>query len=222
MKIMEDSGLIDIQSHSHTHRAYFTDNKILSFSDGSSMKLLSATDGDARPGIPAYKTAPALAARRYFDDISLRDHMAQYVEKHGFDQNLLDEADNYSREGGGLKGHFETKEEQVKRINDELYTSKWMIERKLKKKCDFICWPWGSVDNNLIKLARMIGYVGGVGMRGGANMALTNPMDIHRFNPCGKDIPSLRRYLHKYSSLFLSAYNSDKIGALLISKKRFV
>lgn len=219
---MEESGLIDIQSHSNTHRAYFSDDKILKFNDGTSMKLRSATGGDNRLGIPVYKMAPALAARRYFDDIALRDRLANFAAKSGLGPKLSVEVNDYIKDSGGLKGRFETKEEQVKRIKDELLSSKSMIERKLGKKCRYICWPWGSVDKNAIRLAREVGYAGGVGMRGGANMALTNPFDLHRFNPCGKDIPSLKQALFKYSSLFLSAYNNDKIDALFIPKKRFM
>jgi hypothetical protein len=186
------------------------------------MKLRSATDGDLRPGIPVYKMSPALVARRYFDDIALRDRLARFTERGGSRKDLPKEVEAYMKEAGALKGHFETKNEQARRIKDELLTSKQLIETKLSKKCDFICWPWGSVDSQAIRLALEAGFKGGVGMRGGANMAMTDIFDIHRFNPCGKDLPSFKQALHKYSSLFLSVYINDKIDALLIPKKRFI
>lgn len=229
MRVMEKTGLLDIQSHSHTHSAYFDSDKVQSFNDGTSSKLASATDGDARLGIPVYKMAPALVARRYFDDEGLRDHLAAYVDKRDSKRylksadrkpELMAVARNYIK-AKGLKGRFETEEEQTQRTRSELVVSKELIEKKLGKRCEYICWPWGSVDRKLIRAARGVGYKGGVGMRGGANFVLTNPFDIHRFNGCQKDMASFRQKLFKQSSLFLSLYNDDRIDALLMPKSRF-
>jgi len=229
MRVMEKSGLLDIQSHSHSHSAYFDSDKVLSFNDGTSTKLASATDGDARLGIPVYKMAPALVARRYFDDKDLRDHLAAYVEGNGgkrFFKSLNPNKELFAQANGyigqnTLSDRFETEEEQAQRIKGELVVSKELIEKKLNKRCEYICWPWGSVDRKLKKTAREVGYKGGVGMRGGANFALTNPFDIHRFNGCQKDMASFMQKLFKQSSLFLSLYNDDRIDALLMPKSRF-
>jgi len=230
MREMEKSGLIDIQSHSHTHSACFEDSRITGFNDGTSLKLGWATGGDLRLGIPKYKIAPSLVARRYSDDRGLRDRLAGFVEENGkelffrsgdWESKLRREAENYIRVMGKLEGRFESDEEQDARITDELARSKRLIEEKLEKKCEFICWPWGSVDKNLKKLAREAGYRGGVGMRGGANFALADPMNTHRFNGCQSDMASFRQKLHKHSSLFLSLYNDDRIDSLLINKSRF-
>jgi peptidoglycan/xylan/chitin deacetylase (PgdA/CDA1 family) len=227
MDQMQAGKLIDIQAHCHTHNAYFEEDKVLSFYDGSiNPKLGWATDGDLRLGIPIYRTGPALAVRRYFDDRSLRDKVADHVASHGgkefmarndANQVLFDIVNKY----GELNGRFETEKESNHRIMDELVLTKDLIETKLKKSADHICWPWGSVDKKLMGRARKAGYIGGIGMKGGANMRLTNVMDIHRFNPCKKDIPALKRKLFKHSRLFYSLYNDKRIDDLLINKKKF-
>lgn len=227
MREMEASGLIDIQAHTHAHAAYFEDDWIMRFYDGSiNTKLGWATDGDLRPGIPIYKTGPALAVRRYFDDMLLRDKLADHVSRNGgkgyflkatAKKELLQIVDMH----GKLDGKFETEEESNSRIMNELHFTKELIEIKLNKKVDCICWPWGSVDKKLMARAKKAGYVGGVGMKPGANMRLTNVMDIHRFNASPKTISSLKRKLFKHSRLFYSLYNDKRIDNLLIPVKKF-
>jgi peptidoglycan/xylan/chitin deacetylase (PgdA/CDA1 family) len=121
-----------------------------------------------------------------------------------------------------LNGRFETELESESRIMRELTLTKELIEIKLNKKVDYICWPWGSVDGKLIERAKRAGFIGGIGMKGGANMKLTNVMDIHRFNPCRKDIPALKQKLYKHSNLWLSLYNDKRIDKMLIGKEKFL
>jgi peptidoglycan/xylan/chitin deacetylase (PgdA/CDA1 family) len=121
-----------------------------------------------------------------------------------------------------LNGRFETEVESESRIMRELTLTKELIEIKLSKKVDYICWPWGSVDNKLIERAKKAGFIGGIGMKGGANMRLAHTMDIHRFNPCRKDIPALKQKLYKHSSLWLSLYNDKRIDNILIKREKFL
>jgi len=228
MKQMEKSGLIDIQAHCHTHAAYFEKDKVLGFYDGAlNPKFAWSTDGDLRLGLPVYFSGPSLCIRRYFDDKHLRGKLFDYVSSHGGKEFLARPGSrellfNIINHHGRLKGRFETEAESDHRIMDELNVTKKLIEQKLNKKVDYICWPWGSVDKPLIERAKRAGFIGGVGMRGGANMRLTNVMDIHRFNPCRKDIPALKAKLFKHSRLFYSLYNDKRIDNLLINRKRFV
>jgi peptidoglycan/xylan/chitin deacetylase (PgdA/CDA1 family) len=227
MREMEKSGLIDIQAHCHTHAAYFEADKILSFYKGGiNTKLAWATGGDLRFGVPIYRMGPALAIRKYFDDKGLRDKIANFVANNGgsdffYRQDAERILFDIVEEHGDIQGRFETEEESEKRIMDELKLTKELIEKNLNKKVDHICWPWGSVDKPLIERAKKAGFIGGVGMKGGANMRLTNVMDTHRFNPCKKDIPALKMKLFKHSHLFYSLYNDKKIDNIILNRKRF-
>jgi peptidoglycan/xylan/chitin deacetylase (PgdA/CDA1 family) len=227
MKQMLDGGLIDIQAHCHTHAAYYEEDKILNFYEGSvNTKLGWATNGDTRLGIPVYRTGPALCIRRYFDDAGLRDKIAKFVESSGgrdffMRHNAQDILFDMVKKHGKVHGRFETALESDKRIMDELHLTKELIEKKLNKKVDYICWPWGSVDSPLIKRAKRAGFVGGIGMKPGANAHLTNKMNIHRFNASPKSIPSLKRKLFKHSKLFFSLYDDKRIDDLLIPVRKF-
>jgi peptidoglycan/xylan/chitin deacetylase (PgdA/CDA1 family) len=227
MRQMTASGLIDIQAHTHQHAAYFEGNKILSFHDGKmNTKLGWATNGDMRLGIPIYKIGPSLTIRRYSDDKGLRDKLATFVEQNSGNDffmrhNAKELLFEIVKKHGILHGRFESEAESEKRIMDELKLTKSLIENKLNKKVNYICWPWGSADKPLYERAKRAGFIGGVGMKAGANMHLTNVMDIHRFNATPKTIPSLKRKLYKHSRLFWSLYNDKKIDNLLIPIKRF-
>lgn len=227
MRRMMSEGLIDFQAHTHTHAAYFETREIIGFYDGSqNTKLAWATDGDIRLGIPIYETGPSLCARRYYDDRVLRDELSTIVRKNGGSEFMARQEakrilSDHVKDHGRLNGRLETDKEQDERIMGELCITKGMIEEKLGKKVEYICWPWGSVDSPLMKRARRAGFIGGIGMKGGANMRLTNVMDIHRFNPCRKDIPALKQKLYKHSNLFFSLYNDKRIDNLLINRKRF-
>ncbi|MCD5390700.1 polysaccharide deacetylase family protein [candidate division NPL-UPA2 bacterium] len=67
-------------------------------------------------------------------------------------------------------------------VEAELSQSKAVIEKKLEKKCKFISWPWGACSDQVIALARKLGYRGGVTTRKGANTHGTDPMRIKRFD----------------------------------------
>ena len=227
MKEMEAGGLVDIQAHCHTHGAYFESDKIVSFYDGSvNPKLVWATDGDLRPGIPIYKMGPMLCLRRYFDDSKLRNVLAGHVKrKGGVDfmkhAHAKDKLLQIVKEHGDLSGKFETEREADHRIMGELLLTKKLIEIHLRKKAEYICWPWGSVDKQLIARAKRAGFLGGIGSKEGLNMKLTNRMDIHRFNASDKDIPGLKQKLYKHSRSFYSIYNDKRLDDLLIPVSKF-
>jgi len=48
--------------------------------------------------------------------------------------------------------------ERMKMIQEELKTSKEIIEKKLKRQCNALCWPWGKYDDEYIKAAKSSGY----------------------------------------------------------------
>ena len=53
----------------------------------------------------------------------------------------------------------ENDEEYRKRLKYELTESKLKIEKKLQKKVDHLCWPFGGRNESTIKLAEDLGYV---------------------------------------------------------------
>jgi hypothetical protein len=55
-------------------------------------------------------------------------------------------------------GHYETDAEMEARYKYELYESKKILEEKLNKKIEFLCWPGGGYNEMSIKLSIEAGY----------------------------------------------------------------
>ncbi|UCE08156.1 MAG: polysaccharide deacetylase family protein [bacterium] len=163
---MEESGLVDIQSHSHTHKYFYSSDEIIDFVKVPDFTVFTATEGKMLLGAPVYKGSSALTVNRYSDDPSLREIIARDITKHHSitgdkNENLLkkiqDIANDYRKKKGRL-GQHETDDQAAKRIRDELLISKELIENKLNKKCLHFSWPWGSYDKRSIKIAKECGY----------------------------------------------------------------
>lgn len=199
---MEESGLIDIQSHTHYHSRYYINEEIIGYNEGKYWWIGWATDGDSRLGIPLYKNTSALIAHRYYDDVNLRNRLADYVEKQGgkdffkkkrkiWERELSEIVKEYKsnlacrQTGNKLQGHYESLKEKEKRIRKELNLSKEIIEEKLNKKCQFLAWPWGKYNEEVIKMARECGYRGAVTTdEKGINTFGSSPMSVKRIDTC--------------------------------------
>ncbi len=206
-KEMSQSGLIDIQSHSHLHSYCYVSDKIVDYNQGKKWRIGWLTDGDLRLGIPIYEDKPALAGRRYFNDQDLRDKLAEYISQRGKEKFFkkedwkkeLDGVASDYRTRNELKANYATLEEQKKRVKSELLLSKNIVEEKLNKKCHFIAWPGGAYDNDLVKWAKECGYLGAVTTQPGANTTHTDPMYLKRFEVKRGNLGWFKRRLFIYS-----------------------
>ena len=230
MRSMESTGLIDIQSHSHFHRDFFVSSDIVDFNRNVYFGVGWATDGDTRYGIPIYHRKSAMMARRYFDDVGLRNYIAEIVggpeyfkgkAKHQYMKEIMPYVDSYSSKNY-LKGSFEDKENQKKRIYDELVESRNMIEEKLDKKCSVICWPWGEYSILSLKIAKESGFKGAVTFSPGINIYGTYKAKWHikRFPP-EKDFNKFVRVITKLSNIIFVKHYALNLNAQKIIKKIF-
>lgn len=196
MRIMEASGHIDIQSHSHYHRDFFVSRDIVDFNQNKYFGVGWLTDGDTRFGIPIYPRKSAMVARRYFDDVRLRDFLAEKVQGPGYFterkkreylSELIRQVEKYKRMHG-LRDRFESHEEQKNRIFSELALSKKLIEERLNKRCELFCWPWGEYSALSIRLAKEAGFKGAAEFSSGPNIRGTEAgtWKIKRFPPPSK------------------------------------
>lgn len=60
--------------------------------------------------------------------------------------------------GSHTLNHYELKQLADKEVQTELTQSKKILEKNLEKKIDAVCYPRGSVDERVLKLARAAGY----------------------------------------------------------------
>ncbi len=179
MRRMTDSGLIDIESHSHSHSSFFTSNKIIDFNHENYWALATCTNGDMRIGIPVYEQMSGLTAIRFFDDKKLRDFIAEYINKNGGEDFFKKNKDNYKkilnnevenyRKTHKINEYYETKEEAIQRITKELELSRRLIRKNLFKPTLFIAWPWGKYNEQSLTYAKNAGYIGTLSTKKGSN-----------------------------------------------------
>ncbi len=173
LKTMDESGIMDIQSHSMTHNFYFQSDKIKDIYEGQpsydwmawinkpNRKPYYNTEKQEQftpKGIPIFDFGRALALRRYFPDEELLKYAEElYSSSHG----KLDKASIIIKLNEKLKlypGTYESDEDMIKRYRYELFESKRLLEEKLNKTIDYFCWPGGGYNQLSIDLCIEAGY----------------------------------------------------------------
>jgi hypothetical protein len=182
MKIMEESGLVDIQSHTMTHTRYFISDRITGFHRpggdilypvlNSSMKhrALTLNDPDFERilpfGFPLFEESSSVLARKVTisnEFISecierLRDYdFSRYEFSEAYDR-VLDLYDDFRKSDRIIEAR-ETEAEYLERVSYEIAGSRKVIEQRLDKKVEFLCWPHGDNNQFLHRYALDSGYL---------------------------------------------------------------
>jgi hypothetical protein len=182
MKMMESSGLVDIQSHSMTHSRYFISEELTGFHHPGGDILYHAGNlfPDQKPhyindsdfeklvpyGYPLFKDSPSLMARKVEINPDFVDECIQLFDDYDFRNYDFISAfrrveplyNSYVKNDRLITGR-ESEIEYTKRVSNELRLSKEIIEQKLDKKVEFLAWPHGSNSEFLHKLALDAGYL---------------------------------------------------------------
>lgn len=182
MRMMESSGLIDIQSHAMTHTRYFVSDKLTGFHHPGGKILypvinrypeikpyyLGKTDLESMLpyGFPLFEDRPALVARKVEINSDFIDECVNLLRDYDFTGYDQTEAFNLVRpvyfsylKEERLIVRRETDEEYDNRVSEEIILSKKIIEEKLNKEVAFLCWPHGGNDEFLHKKALGAGYL---------------------------------------------------------------
>ena len=178
MKKLEKEGILDIQSHAMSHTWYFSGPKLVDFQyPGDEYIWMNWNRYPKRKyaymsedpelykdyGAPIYEHEKSLAVRRYFPNEDIRRQLIEYVningEKNYFRKNIWREKlkyvhDKISKELA--EGRYESSDEYDERISYELQTSKEILEYKLNKKVEYLCWPGGGYNDEVVKRALAI------------------------------------------------------------------
>ena len=117
-------------------------------------------------------------------------------------KELFLQVEKYKKENRNAD-YYERESDKKKRIIEELSLSKRIIEEKLNKNCNFICWPWGKYNEEAIFLAKRCGFKGALTTRRGANVRESSPWRIKRFEVYNKGITwfSSRLFIYSHSLL---------------------
>lgn len=173
---MEKSGVVDIQSHTHRHSKCFVSPEIIDFQhpdeSGSPFYLhvhdiLDEKSASPYWGCPIYRSEPRMIARRYFEDVSLRDLCVSYVKSNGelrffqrpkWREELFDLVYRY-KSANEVIDSYEDESAMRAAILESLAESKRLIEMKLSKRCSHLAYPWGKANETTINYAKQLGYL---------------------------------------------------------------
>lgn len=181
LRLMEKSGLVDIQSHALTHTCYPADASVIDFHHpgDSYYWLVWNSRPETKPfwlshydealvpyGTPVHTHQKSLVTRRFFPDPRLANALATRVRSNGgkrlFEnpawRGILRQELDRLRIQIGDEGHLETSIEQKARVRYEIIESKERIEKELGKKVEFLCWPGGGESPLARRLALEVGY----------------------------------------------------------------
>jgi peptidoglycan/xylan/chitin deacetylase (PgdA/CDA1 family) len=183
MRAMEESGLVDIQSHAKTHTWYFSGPRIVDFHRPHRVTPYPWLFWNAAPerkpfylnedqqellpwGYPILEHGKSLEIRRFFPSAEAVEEITSVVRQLG-GSGLFQSADWRSAilrnskcisAEGEVAGRYESDEEWGARIEEELLVPKNCIESHLHKEVPYICWPGGANSVSVQNMAREIGY----------------------------------------------------------------
>lgn len=182
MKLMEESGLVDIQSHTMSHTKYFVSDRLLGVHHpgGDILYPTGNLYPERKPyyiedksfenllpyGFPLFEEASSVIARRVtINPEFIKECVELY---HDFDFTSIEFSSALDLvkplyEAYKLKGSLltarETETEYNDRLKYEIVQSKVVIEEKLSKRVDFLCWPHGDNNDSAHDIAIRAGYL---------------------------------------------------------------
>lgn len=170
IRFLDKSGVMDIQSHSMSHNFYFrSDNMIDVHTPEDKYHWLAWYNKPERKhvwqledqsiytpyGTPVFEYYRALGLRRYFPDERVVDKSITLYNEGKSKEDIIAACIELLKT---YPGRFETDEEKELRFRYELFDSKRILEEKLDKRVDFLCWPGGGYDEMSLQLAEEAGY----------------------------------------------------------------
>ncbi|WP_179319851.1 polysaccharide deacetylase family protein [Winogradskyella helgolandensis] len=173
LNAMQSSGVIDIQSHSMSHNFYSYSNKITDIYTGQPkynwLPWLSQPKRKpyyinedqskfAEHGTPIFEYDRALKVRKYIPNEKFIEYSINEYSKAGGVTNKKDFIKKLNKKLNEIPGQFESDEDMRDRYTYELLESKRIIQQKLNKPVDFICWPGGGFNQLSIDIAKEAGY----------------------------------------------------------------
>lgn len=204
LKKMLASGLIDVQSHTKTHTWHYVSENIIDFHHPADdyhwlywnthpeekHGWLTRDFREAIPwGTPVYEFEQTLLERRYFEDPQVTEVATGYVARNGVRdffsrshwRDELFEVVRAHRARKASQGHNESEEEHTARIRDELVGSRRILEARLQKPVDFLCWPCGDYTEKLQRFAiEECGYLATVNLQKTTNRFGDDPTQLRR------------------------------------------
>jgi len=180
LRDMQESGLVDIQSHAMTHTWYFGSPELVDFHhpgdaypwlawnacpERKPFYMVEDQSNTVNHGTPVFRYQKSLVAPRFQPNPEPGLRLAAFAAQQGNDfwikaswrGRLSAEWDRITG-GRPVDGMLETDSEYRARVAQELGDSRRIISEQLDKPVDFICWPGGGYNNTVLEVARESGY----------------------------------------------------------------
>jgi hypothetical protein len=182
MRLMEQSGLVDIQSHTMTHTKYFVSDRLIDFHhpgadviniignlypDRKSYSIDNLNFEKLIPyGYPLFEEASSIIARKVIINNNFTNECIGLLKDYDFENYNFMEAFKIvkqfyesSHSKGDIITSVESEQEYERRIEFEIRESKKIIEKNLGKKVEFLCWPHGDNNERAHQVALKEGYL---------------------------------------------------------------
>jgi len=119
-------------------------------------------------GTPVFENEKSLAVVRFFPEekalADLSGKLADWVQTHGgkdlftAEPAWREQLTAIVNQFGEVPGRYETEAERLERVRTELSVIKERLEKNLNKEVRGLCWPGGGVTEQVVRIARSLGY----------------------------------------------------------------
>ena len=183
IKLMQESGVVDIQSHTMTHAKYPVSGQLRGFYYGGFPGLHPILNAhpELRPnymndpafgqrlpmGAPLFEEKSAVVARRHSINPEFFQETAALADK--YELSIPEHRPEYETaarnlhrqylDAGRLITAVESEAEYQARLRYEIVESKRILEEQLNKPVRFLCWPHGDNTPEAHALAKAAGYL---------------------------------------------------------------
>lgn len=181
MRKMEESGLISIESHTMTHTKYVVSDRLTGFHHpgADSVYTIANLFPERKPyyiedlefdqlipnGFPLFEMQSSVIAQKVEINPEFNEYCIQALRDYDFENYKFPEAfDKVKGKYLELKNkkkliiRVENGKDFEERVRHEVFESKRIIEEKLNKTVDFLCWPHGDNNQQVHHLAIDAGY----------------------------------------------------------------
>lgn len=200
---MQNSGVIDIQSHTMTHTKYFSSERLVSFhhKGADSVHQINNQNPELRAyyfnykdceklipyGTPKFEEKSAVVTKRHWVNPDFNQEVVAlladrpYLQNYNFAlcyENIRPVYQKYMAKSN-LFSQIETDDEYQKRISYEIAESKAKLESLLNKPVNYLCWPHGENNEAAQMTAVEAGYKAAT--RGKAKSVVPGLFTFERF-----------------------------------------
>jgi hypothetical protein len=184
LRLMQESGYADVQSHTMSHAKYPISDRLRGFYYGGFegfYPILNSYSPEQKPfymndpdfgkrlpyGAPLFEETSAVVARKRTINPAFMEETAALASR--YDLKDPGQRQGYEAEARQIHERYQTQNNLVesvesftdfiKRAEYEITESKSIIEEKMGKPIEFLCWPHGDNSKGAHAIAREAGYL---------------------------------------------------------------